>query len=624
MLRAQDIRERYLHFFTSRGHVQVPSAPLVPENDPTTLFTSSGMQPLVPNLLGQPHPSGTKLVNSQKCFRSQDIEEVGDNRHTTFFEMLGNWSLGEYFKSDQLKYFFNFLTDENEGLGLDPNKLYVTVFSGDQDFNVPADTQSIEVWQLLFASRGIAAKAVMVHTEAEGAQKGMGDYRIFGYGVKKNWWSRSGVPKEMPEGEPGGPDSEVFYDFGTPHNPKYGPMCHPNCDCGRFLEIGNSVFMQYKKMVSGQLEEMPQKNVDFGGGLERLAAAVSGNPDIFTTSLYAQIISEVEHSCGKRYGSESESTQAMRIVADHLKASVFLIADGVTPSNKGQGYFLRRLLRRAMVKLQELKGDISLPVESNAYLRVCEAVVNSYQDTAYFSVVELQYLKNIIAQERDRFSQTLKAGLKKIGDISSFDLFQTYGFPPEVTEELYKQKGLEFNWQEFEEQLKKHQDLSRTASSGMFKGGLQDQSEATTKYHTATHLLHKALRDLLGPHVQQKGSNITADRLRFDFSHTQKLSPHQIQAIEEVVNTKIQEDLPVSRVEMPKSQALAEGALAFFPEKYPAVTSVYTVGEGGNVYSKELCGGPHVASTGLIGKIKIVKEESAGAGVRRIYAQLAE
>jgi len=604
--------------------VQVPSAPLVPENDPTTLFTSSGMQPLVPNLLGQPHPSGTKLVNSQKCFRSQDIEEVGDNRHTTFFEMLGNWSLGEYFKSDQLKYFFNFLTDENEGLGLDPNKLYVTVFSGDQDFNVPADTQSIEVWQLLFASRGIAAKAVMVHTEAEGAQKGMGDYRIFGYGVKKNWWSRSGVPKEMPEGEPGGPDSEVFYDFGTPHNPKYGPMCHPNCDCGRFLEIGNSVFMQYKKMVSGQLEEMPQKNVDFGGGLERLAAAVSGNPDIFTTSLYAQIISEVEHSCGKRYGSESESTQAMRIVADHLKASVFLIADGVTPSNKGQGYFLRRLLRRAMVKLQELKGDISLPVESNAYLRVCEAVVNSYQDTAYFSVVELQYLKNIIAQERDRFSQTLKAGLKKIGDISSFDLFQTYGFPPEVTEELYKQKGLEFNWQEFEEQLKKHQDLSRTASSGMFKGGLQDQSEATTKYHTATHLLHKALRDLLGPHVQQKGSNITADRLRFDFSHTQKLSPHQIQAIEEVVNTKIQEDLPVSRVEMPKSQALAEGALAFFPEKYPAVTSVYTVGEGGNVYSKELCGGPHVASTGLIGKIKIVKEESAGAGVRRIYAQLAE
>ncbi|MBI2587231.1 alanine--tRNA ligase [Candidatus Amesbacteria bacterium] len=567
MVKASEIRQRYLKFFADRGHKIIPSAPLVPENDPTTLFTGSGMQPMLPYLLGEPHPLGARFVDSQKCFRGQDIEEVGDNRHDTFFEMLGNWSLGDYFKKEQLAWCWEFFTKE---LGLSKEKLYVSVFKGDKE--IPKDEETANIWKSL----------------------GVPENHIFYYDETKNWWSRTGIKTNMPLGEPGGPDSEVFYDFGTPHNIKYGPECHPNCDCGRFSEIGNSVFMTYKKTANGFVP-LNKKNIDFGGGLERLASAVNNHPDIFKTDLFTPVI---ETLGGK-------ITPSSRIIADHLKASVFLIADGVTPSNKARGYFLRRLLRRAMVKLQ---SDITP--------EMVESVFATYSDTAYFDQVTPNRVYEIIAGEQDKFNKTLREGLKKLGEVSPFDLFQTYGFPVEITEELYKEKGLKFDKKEFEKELQKHQDLSRTANKGVFKGGLQDHSDITTKYHTATHLLHAALRQVIGTHVQQKGSNITAERLRFDFSHNDKLTNQQIYDIENLVNQKIAEDIPVIKKDMHKEQALAEGALAFFPERYPFVTSVYQIGD----FSKELCGGPHVNSTGEIGRIKITKEESAGAGIRRIYA----
>ncbi len=611
MLTANQLRQKYLDFFSSHGHKIIPSSPLVPENDPTTLFTSSGMQPLIGNLLGQPHPSGTRLVDSQKCFRSQDIDEVGDNRHTTFFEMLGNWSLGDYFKKDQLSWFFEFLTKE---IGLDPNKLYVTVFSGDPETSISKDDESITLWQKLFSDAGISADYVELDTESNGYQVGMQSGRIFGYGVKKNWWSRSGVPSAMPAGEPGGPDSEVFYDFGTPHDTKWGTHCHPNCDCGRFLEIGNSVFMQFQKQTDGSLKELPQKNVDFGGGFSRLLAAINGNGDIFTTDLYSPLISEIENQTNNSYASQPA---AMRIIADHMTASIFLIADGVIPSNKTQGYFLRRLIRRAMVKMQLLKGDITQTVDDIFYEQVIHKIIAIYKDQ-YFSKIDTSGILEVLTAEKNKFAKSLQTGLKQIDSTSPFDLFQTYGFPVEVTEELYTQQGKTLNREEFDQQLKSHQDLSRTASKGMFKGGLEDQSEITTQYHTATHLLHAALRQILGNHVSQKGSNITSERLRFDFSHLEKLTDDQVRQIEDLINQKISENIPVTRVEMKKSDAIAQGAMAFFPEKYPDITSVYTIG----TFSKELCGGPHVSSTGQIGRIKIIKQESVSSGVRRLYAQL--
>ncbi len=611
MLTANQLRQKYLDFFASHGHKIIPSSPLVPENDPTTLFTSSGMQPLIGNLLGQPHPSGTRLVDSQKCFRSQDIDEVGDNRHTTFFEMLGNWSLGDYFKTEQLSWFFEFLTKE---IGLDPNKLYVTVFSGDPETSISKDDESITLWQKLFSDAGISADYVELDTESNGYKVGMQSGRIFGYGVKKNWWSRSGVPSAMPAGEPGGPDSEVFYDFGTPHDTKWGTHCHPNCDCGRFLEIGNSVFMQFQKQADGSLKELPQKNVDFGGGFSRLLAAINSNGDIFTTDLYSPLISEIENQTNNSYASQPA---AMRIIADHMTASVFLIADGVIPSNKTQGYFLRRLIRRAMVKMQLLKGDITKTVDDTFYEQVIHKIIAIYKDQ-YFSKIDTSGILEVLTAEKNKFAKSLQTGLKQIDSTSPFDLFQTYGFPVEVTEELYAQQGKTVNREEFDQQLKSHQDLSRTASKGMFKGGLEDHSDTTTKYHTATHLLHAALRQILGNHVSQKGSNITSERLRFDFSHPEKLTDGQMRQIEDLINQKISENIPVTRIEMKKSDAIAQGAMAFFPEKYPDITSVYTIG----TFSKELCGGPHVNSTGDIGRIKITKQESVSSGVRRLYAQL--
>jgi len=581
MVSGNDIRQKYLRFFEKRGHKIIPSSPLVPENDPTTLFTGSGMQPMINYLLGAKHPLGTRLVDSQKCFRAQDIEEVGDNRHDTFFEMLGNWSLGDYFKKDQLAWFYEFLTVE---LNLSKNRLYVSIFEGNDQ--IGRDIESEQIWQNLGVSKD----------------------HIFAYGVKNNWWARNGaVPDTMPVGEPGGPDSEVFYDFGTDLNLHEnsswaGEVCHPNCNCGRFLEIGNSVFMQYQKQSDGSLKELPQKNVDFGGGLERLTAAANNDPDIFKTDLFTPIIA----SLGK------EINFSTRIIADHFKASVFLISDGVLPGNKGQGYFLRRLLRRAIVKLQKLG------LENINYFSLIKCIFQIYSQTSYFNNIDINFIKSQITEESQKFQKTLNIGLKKLGTVSAFDLYQSYGFPLEVIEELYQEKKLPFDKKLFDQELQTHQNLSRTASAGMFKGGLADHSEVTTKYHTATHLLHASLRQILGDHVQQKGSNITAERLRFDFSHPDKLSLDKLTQIENLINQKISENIPVTRIEMKKSEALAQGALAFFPEKYPDLTSVYKVGD----FSKELCGGPHVASTGEIGRIKIVKEESAGSGIRRIYAQL--
>ena len=600
---AKEVRQKFFDFFEKRGHKLIPSASLVPENDPTTLFTSSGMQPLIPYLLGQPHPEGKCLADSQPSFRSQDIEEVGDNRHTTFFEMLGNWSLGDYFKREQLQYFFTFLTDKKEGLGLDPEKIYVSVFAGNKE--VAKDTESIEIWKKLFSEKGIEAKE---------------DERIFLYGVDKNWWSRSGTPEQMPIGEIGGPDSEIYYDFGLPHDPRFGEKCHPACDCGRFLEIGNSVFIQYQKQEDGSLKELPQKNVDFGGGLERLTAAVNNNPDIFQIDLYSEGIKTLE-AIKKTSLSYKDNPRIYRIILDHLRAAIFIAAEGVEPSNKERGYILRRLLRRAMVNARKLgmEGDEWL---SNLVFTLSSPYVGIYPQIAD----KIDIIYQVLNGEVDKFRITIDNGLRRIekadpdqlNTLFAFDLFQTYGFPVEITRELFVEKGKIIDQQQFEEIFRKHQDLSRTTSASMFKGGLADHSEVVTKYHTATHLLHQALRQVLGDQVHQIGSNITSERARFDFTYPEKLTEEQIHQVEEIINEKIKENLPVTMQIMTLEQAKKEGALAFFAEKYGQQVKVFSVG----TFSKEVCGGPHVKYTGELNDAKIIKEEAVGAGKRRIYLTL--
>ncbi|MBI4991287.1 alanine--tRNA ligase [Candidatus Gottesmanbacteria bacterium] len=610
-----DLRKKFIEFFTtsSRNHKEIPSAPLVPENDPTSLFTSSGMQPLINYLLGETHPLGTRLVNSQKCFRSQDIEEVGDNRHTTFFEMLGNWSLGDYFKKEQLPWNFEFLTQE---IGLDPQRLYVTVFEGDK--SVSKDTESIAIWKEIFIDVGIDAK--------------VGE-RIFAYPAKKNWWSRSGEPENMPPNEPGGPDSEVFFDFGQDlklheKSPFKNQKCHPNCDCGRFLEIANSVFMQYQKQKDGTLKELPNKNVDFGGGLERMLAATLDNSDIFQTDLYSQIIETIYKVSGKSY-KEEENKPPMRIIADHLKAATFMVADKVEPSNKQQGYILRRLLRRAAVKYRLLTN---VSITEQDLLEIVESVLKTYENTFYFKNINHDVIKNVIGSELFRFTLSLDKGMREIQKISradgkiAFDLYQTYGFPLEITAELFARKGQKIDIKQFEQEFKKHRELSRTATKGIFKGGLQDQSEETTRLHTATHLLQQALRTVLGDHIRQKGSHITAERLRFDFSHPHKLTANEIKKIEDLINKQIEMNLPVSMKIINLAEAIREGALTVPGVNYPEKVKVYSVGNpstgSGQVFSKEVCGGPHVDFTAGLGKFKIIKEEAQAAGIRRIYAIL--
>ena len=605
-----DIRQKYFDFMESKGHKIIPSSPLVLEGDATTLFTSSGMQPMMPYLLGQKHPLGTRLADSQKCFRSQDIDEVGDNRHTTFFEMLGNWSLGDYFKKEQLAYFFTFLTDKKIGLGLDPQRLYVSVFAGGS--GVDKDDDAIMIWKNLFAKVGIQAK--------EGT-------RIFAYPAKKNWWSRAGTPEQMPAGELGGPDSEVFFDFDANRNPhenspwKNEP-CHINCDCGRFVEIGNNVFMQYVKQADGTLKELPQKNIDFGGGLTRLEAAVRDDPDMFNISSLAPVIKEIEKISEHSYSIE-EHRPSMRVIADHLTAASFLIKDGIFPSNKGQGYVLRRLLRRAAIKLYFLTDNR----DSIVMLPDIVRVITKFYGDQYFNSGDFPLIQNTITVEISKFSHSLDRGLKElqknpqVDGKFAFDLYQNYGFPLEVTAEILSQMGKQVDIQQFQIEFEKHKELSRTASAGMFKGGLADHSNVVTAYHTATHLLHSALRQILGTHVQQKGSNITSERLRFDFSHPEKLSDIQVKAVQDLINQKISERLIVTKEELPKEKALEQGALAFFGQKYSDIVTVYTIGDKKNYFSKELCGGPHVESLAELAKINIVKQESLGAGTRRLYLQ---
>ena len=617
-----EVRAKYLEFFKARGHTVIPSAPLVPENDPTTLFTGSGMQPLVPYLLGQPHPSGSRLVDSQKAFRSGDIEEVGDNRHTTFFEMLGNWSLGDYFKQEQLPWFFEFLTKE---VGLDPKKLYVTAFIGDERNNVPRDTEAAEIWQRLFGELGIDNKVVEIGSEEDGYTLGMQGGRIFYYDAKKNWWSRAGVPENMPTGEPGGPDSEVFYDFGTEHDPKWGAECHPNCDCGRFLEIGNSVFMQYIKNADGTFSLLPKQNVDFGGGLERIMMAASNNADIIAVC-HGPIVAYLEKASGAKYEGDMRS---FRIIADHMKAAVFLIGDGVRPGNSDQGYFVRRLIRRS-VRYADKIG-----IAESGFAQIVRPVIDMYQDQYPELAAKQQEIEHAIADEEEKFRKTLSRGKKELerftqgGQVSAQDAFQlvtTFGFPLELILEEAGERGIkQIDIEGFKELLKQHQDLSRAGSEQKFKGGLADTSEKTVRLHTAHHLLLKALQQVLGPEVHQRGSNITGERLRIDFNYGQKMTPEQKAEVERIVNEKINEDLPVIRTEMAKEEAEKLGAEHEFGAKYPERVSVYSVGPLERAFSIEFCGGPHVEHTAELSKsgvFKISKEEAVAQGIRRIKAVL--
>lgn len=600
---AQEIRKKYLEFFEQRGHKVIPRAKLLLNDDPTTLFTGSGMQPLIPYLLGEKHPVGRRLVDSQTSFRAEDMDEVGDNRHTTFFEMLGNWSLGDYFKKEQLPWVWELLTKE---VGLPEDKLWVSCFEGDSKLNLPRDDESAAIWESL----------------------GVPKERIRFYGADKNWWSRAGVPENMPAGEPGGPDSEVFYEFtGVEHDPKFGKECHPNCDCGRFLEIGNSVFMQYIKTEDGGFKELPQKNVDFGGGLERIAAAKLDNPDVFEISLLKPIITSLEHLSGKQYQHHQAS---MRVIADHLRAATFLVVDGATPSNKEQGYVLRRLVRRAV------RFAFDLGIEHGLCQMTVPVVADIYHQDFPEVAANRQKVAEILDKEEKTFRQTLRSGvnhLKKMGQSGKgltgedmFKLYDTYGFPVELAEEEAHRAGLrlENKWKDiFTAQMQKQRRRSQTAAQGLFKGGLADHSAEVTRLHTVTHLMYRALKDVLGDHVIQRGSNITAERTRFDFSHPEKLTPEQIKEVEEIVNAKIAEDLPVSWKEEKTKDALKTASGAF-GDKYGETVKVYTIGDPVDPFSREICGGPHVEHTGQIGedgkKFKITKEESSSAGVRRIKA----
>lgn len=620
---ASHIRRDFLNFYKDRGHTQIERANLVPREDPTTLFTGSGMQPLIPYLLGAPNPAGKRLVDSQVCFRAEDIDEVGDARHTTLFEMLGNWSLGDYFKQEQLPWVFEFLTAV---AGLDPSRLYVSVFAGSPKWNIAPDEESRELWRDLFTNAGQSASTFVAGTADQAAEKGIGDARIVLYDESQCWWSRSGPPETMPAGEPGGPDSEVFYLFDQiPHDPAFGAHCHPHCNCGRFVEIGNSVFMQYRRTEEG-FEELPQPNVDFGGGLERIAMAQMDTADVFDVDLLAPIAEQVI-SMATRDGSDD---RARRIITDHTRAIVFLALDGVEPSNNTQGYVMRRFARRA------IRQGLALGIESDLLARLVDPVVTAYEDAYPDLVRKASHIRSVLDREETLFRRTLARGVKELPKIAAagltgelvFTLFDTFGFPPELSVEEAELSGISIDpdWRtRYEELMAEQKQRSRTAAAGMFKGGLADRSEATTKLHTATHLLYKALRLVLGDHVVQRGSNITPERLRFDFSHPAKVTPDEIAEIEKIVNENISHDWPMNVSEMTPEQAFSNGALGAFGDKYGPSVTVYTAGDPDHEwYSKEICGGPHVTHTGELGRFRIVKEESSSAGVRRIRAVLED
>ncbi len=602
-----EVRKRYLDFFAKRGHAIIPSAPIVPENDPTTLFTSSGMQPLIPYLLGQPHPEGNRLVDSQMSVRTGDIEETGDNRHLTFFEMLGNWSLGDYFKQEQLPWIFEFLTSKEEGLGLDPNKIFITTFSGDEESGMKADTESVEIWKEI----------------------GIPDERLFSYGAKKNWWSRAGVPANMPVGEIGGPDSEMFYDFGTPHDPAFGEECHPNCDCGRFMEIGNSVFMEYIKNEDGSFGKLPKQNVDFGGGLERLTATTLGSSDIFDADVFDVARTVLETRSGKSYRSQTsvndESVvKSFRIILDHVRAAVFMIASGIRPGNTEQSYILRRLIRRSIREADKLG------IKDAVLAEVARGFGDAYAEHYSFVKQAADSIRDELGREEVQFRKTLTNGMRELekmgNDIDAFMLFTTYGFPTELTEEIAKEKGIVLDMNAVKEKMKEHQAQSRAGAAQKFAGGLADHAEQTVRYHTAHHILLKALQMVLGKDVHQRGSNITSERLRIDFSYGTKMTPEQKIEVEKIVNEKIAEALPVVRTVMKKEEAENLGAEHEFGATYPEQVSVYSIGPLESAFSIEFCGGPHISNTSELGAdgkhFKIQKEEASAAGIRRIKAVL--
>ena len=617
---AKQIRQKFLNFQARNGHQIITPAPIVLSNDSTTLFTGAGMQPLMPYLLGQTHPNGPRLANSQPCLRLQDIEDVGDPRHTTVFEMLGNWSLGDYFKAEQIQNFFDFLTQE---IGLDPQKIYVTCFIGNQKYGIPKDIESAMIWQQVFKKAGIEAKIAEIGTAENGKKRGIHpNERIFFYDDHENWWSRGGGIDTTPIGDPCGPDSEVFYDFGEDKQDvsKYGKS-HPASDGARFMEIGNQVFMQYKRNKDGSFSELKNKNVDFGGGLERIAAAAIDSFDVFEVSLLKPIVDQISQLSHQSYHSHTEE---MRIIADHLRGAYLLAAQGLTPSNKQQGYALRRLIRRSILKA------LKLGIDQNFLEPVIAILTREYQDLPDSILTHRDIALNVLVKEEKAFRNTLRRGLRELNKLKRqgltgkelFKLQDTFGFPLELSVEEARSMDvpLSSNWRtEFDAELAAQRERSKTASQGMFKGGLEDHSKTTTKYHTATHLLLAALQKLIDPNIYQRGSNITSERLRFDFNFDRKLTAAELNKIEQQVNNWIQADLPISHSEHDKNYAKDTlRAHGQFWEKYPDKVKVYSIGN----ISLEVCGGPHVSKTGELGVFQIKKEESSSAGVRRIKAIL--
>ena len=583
-MKAIEIRNTYLKFFEKHGHKIIPSAPLIPENDPSVLFTTAGMQPLVPYLLGETHPEGKRLTDYQKCLRTNDIDEVGDNRHLTYFEMLGNWSLGDYFKEEAIAMSYELLTKE---FGIDPNKLSVTCFAGDED--APRDEVAANAWK----------------------KAGIPEERIYFYGKDDNWWIAG-------EEGPCGPDTEMYLDTGKP---ACGPDCQPSCSCGKYVEIWNNVFMEYYKSKDGSISKLKQQNVDTGLGLERMTMLLQGKETPFDTEIFLPIMEKLKEL------AKQDSIESRRIVAEHLRASIMVIADGGKPSNIDRGYVLRKLIRRMTRHLNKLQ--INLDELGN--------LIDLYIDTLQELYPELQSKKDMIKQtiieEKNKFMKTLSHGEKEfekvvakakqenktmIDGYTIFKLYETYGFPPEITTDLAKEQGFTVDLSEFDKLFKEHQEKSRQGSELKFKGGLAEQNEQTIAYHTATHLLHKALQIVLGDHAKQCGSNITTERLRFDFTHPEKMTKEQLQQVENLVNEQIKRDLPVTCEEMTLEEAKASGATGLFENKYGEKVKVYTIGD----FSKEICGGPHVTHTGELGHFKIKKEESSSAGVRRIKAIL--
>lgn len=622
------VRKIIHDFWISRKHAEVPGIPLVPQNDPTTLFTGSGMQQFVPNLLGAPHPQGTRVFNIQRCLRAQDIDEVGDNRHDTFFEMVGNWSFGDYFKTEQLPWMFDLYTNNKHGFDLDPNKLYVSVYEGGS--GVSRDDESVRIWQKIFEDRKIKCD---VGTEGTWHK----DQRITMYPASKNWWSRAGAPDNMPIGEIGGPDSELFYDFGEDihDNDKWGNP-HPNSDSGRFMEIGNSVFIQFKKDENSNMVELPKRNVDFGGGFERILSAMNNDPDVFKTDVFSPVVA----SLTRDYSSKPEDEKRqIRIIADHIRTVTNLVADGVEPGPNEQGYVARRLIRRAVRASQKLNIDPESLV--NASIATQKVFADVYEP------INNSQISAVIKNEISKYIQTLENGKKLIEKFVKqknsldgrdlFDLYQSTGVPTDEVEEIAKDYGAHVSKDGLEEAKKLHADTSRSGSEQKFKGGLADHSDQVVKYHTATHLIHKALENACGDSVRQEGSNITGERLRFDFRCDHRPTDEEILKIEKEINTKIEEALLVNFVVLPKDRASQLGAKSFFREKYPDEVKVYFIGASTEElekllnepsstlskqpYSIEFCGGPHVSNTSEIGSISIQKLEKIGKDIYRIYVK---